>query len=454
MRELILVLAVAFGACATKPEPVAPAPAPVAAAPQASALPSSLANTDARAGLAVVRLNPKLRYVEGRNVSSFTYVVDTSDGAVVIDTSRPPVAALHRRLLEADGVTTARYVVLTHAHGDHTGGAALWRAAGAKVVAQEQFAEFLDYTAMLGPFFSRRSGAQFQFAGSNVVGGGAGGAAPRAAQSPLAPTDTEIRPDITFKDTMTLQVGDTAFELIHTPGETPDHLTVWVPSIKAAFVGDNFYESFPNMYTLRGTRPRWPMDYIRSIERVMALEPELLLPSHGPIMQGRDEIRRRLTQYRDAIVFVHDAELKGMNEGKDVYTLMQEIRLPKALDVGEGYGKISWTVRGIHEGYAGWFTGDAADMFERGRSSVSRDLVELAGGPAKIAERARALLAQGKRIEALQLSTIGLEGAPDDKALLTARKTALEELLKASANRNEQGWLVDGINKAQAGLGE
>ncbi len=33
--------------------------------------------------------------------------------------------------------------------------------------------------------------------------------------------------------------------------ETYDHLCVWVPQYKAAFVGDNYYESFPNIYTLR-----------------------------------------------------------------------------------------------------------------------------------------------------------------------------------------------------------
>ena len=46
------------------------------------------------------------------------------------------------------------------------------------------------------------------------------------------------------------------FDLLHTPGETPDHLTVWIPEFKAAFIGDNFYESFPNLYTLRGTETR------------------------------------------------------------------------------------------------------------------------------------------------------------------------------------------------------
>jgi len=66
---------------------------------------------------------------------------------------------------------------------------------------------------------------------------------------------------------------------LHTPGETPDALSVWVPKYKAAFVGDNVYDSFPNIYTLRGTTPRWALDYVASIDKILALSPEVVLPS-------------------------------------------------------------------------------------------------------------------------------------------------------------------------------
>lgn len=118
-------------------------------------------------------------------------------------------------------------------------------------------------------------------------------------------------------------------------------------------VGDNFYESFPNIYTLRGTRPRWAMDYVKSLDRVLALEPEMVLPSHGPAIRGRAEVRRQLTRYRDAILYVHDATVKGMNEGKDVVSLMREITLPSDMNLGESYGALTWSIRGIYEGYVG-----------------------------------------------------------------------------------------------------
>jgi alkyl sulfatase BDS1-like metallo-beta-lactamase superfamily hydrolase len=314
-------------------------------------------------------------------------------------------------------------------------------------VAQESFGEFLGYQRMLAGFFGRRNAAQFQFAGS---GGAAAAAAP--VQAGPAPNVLGIEPDITFRDTLDLDVGGVKLQLISTPGETPDHLTVWAPSLKAAFVGDNFYESFPNMYTLRGTRPRWPMDYINSLDKVLALDPEVVIPSHGPAIVGKDNVRAQFTKMRDAIVYVHDAVLKGMNEGKDVHTLMREIKLPPQLDVGEGYGKISWSVRGIYEGYAGWFDGDPAGMFPEGRDSVSGSLVKLAGGGKAIADEAGSLVGQGKLVEALHLTSIGLEGAPGDKDVLRARVAAFEALVKASTNRNELGWLNQGLAEARKGL--
>ena len=443
MRNIIGLLATIGLASCQAMGPVEAQPGRVAAPP----LPSSMDFADPTQNLEVITVAPGLRYVLGRNVSSNTIVLDTPAGAVIIDTSRPPASKAHFDLLQKSGVTKAAYVILTHGHGDHTGGVVLWKPLGAKVVAQESFGEFLGYQRMLAGFFGRRNAAQFQFAGS---GGAAAAAAP--VQAGPAPNVLGIEPDITFRDTLDLDVGGVKLQLISTPGETPDHLTVWAPSLKAAFVGDNFYESFPNMYTLRGTRPRWPMDYINSLDKVLALEPEIVIPSHGPAIVGKDNVRAQFTKMRDAIVYVHDAVLKGMNEGKDVHTLMREIKLPPQLDVGEGYGKISWSVRGIYEGYAGWFDGDPAGMFPEGRDSVSGSLVKLAGGGKAIADEAGSLIGQGKLVEALHLTSIGLEGAPGDKDVLRARVAAFEALVKASTNRNELGWLNQGLAEARKGL--
>ena len=69
-----------------------------------------------------------------------------------------------------------------------------------------------------------------------------------------------------------------------------------------------------------------------------------------------------------------------MNDGKDVYTLMCEVALPADLDVGDAYGKVSWSVRGIYEGYVGWFDGDPATMYAEPPSEADVELVRMAGG--------------------------------------------------------------------------
>ena len=145
-------------------------------------------------------------------------------------------------------------------------------------------------------------------------------------------------PDILFDDHYEFTLGGVRFELHSTPGETPDHLSVWIPQWKVAFTGDNYYESFPNMYALRDTEPRWALDYVHSLDTVLSWKPEIVLPSHGQPLKTIAEVTRRLTKSRNAIQYVHDEVVKGMNAGTDVYTLMREIHLPDTLAVGEGYG--------------------------------------------------------------------------------------------------------------------
>jgi len=363
--------------------------------------------------------------------ASNTFLVTTSAGNVVIDTSLAAVAPAHKQALGAKSSAPVKAIVLTHAHGDHTGGVRTWREPGTEIIAQKNHMAFARYQRTLAGFFGRRNAAQFGL-----------GATPVAAAT--------FEPTRTFDERDTLTVGDVEFDLIHTPGETPDHLTVWIPQFKAAFIGDNYYESFPNLYTLRGTTPRSALDYVESLDTVLALEPELVLPSHGQPIRGRDEIKRRLTQYRDAIRFVHDATVKGMNDGKDVFTLMREITLPPALDVGESYGKLTWSIRGIYEGYAGWFDGNPSSMYGD-RAQSYKDVTALAGGADAIASRARALAADDP-VRALQLTDIALAAEPRSRAALEVRLAALQALDRNSTNSNERGWLQAGIRDVQSKL--
>jgi alkyl sulfatase BDS1-like metallo-beta-lactamase superfamily hydrolase len=380
-----------------------------------------------------------------------TLMVTTPEGNVIIDTSLPASVPAHRELLLAVSDAPVRYIILTHAHGDHVGGVEAWRQDGTQVVAQAAHVDFLNYERRLAGLFARRNAAQFP-----AIGGAA-----MAADNPLLQQVVNyggnIRADILFEREHRFTLGGLTFELYHTPGETPDHLTVWIPELKAAFIGDNFYGSFPNVYTLRGTQPRWALDYTESLDFVMSLNPEVIIPSHGEPIYGNAAINTALTRYRDAILYVHDETVRGMNQGKDVYTLMQEIALPSDMQVGEGYGTLAWTVRGIYEGYVGWFDENPSTMYAYPVSDVYPDLLALAGGAERVAEQARAVLTaagtdQQAVVRALHLADVVLKVEPGHSAALRVRLDALNALLAQSTNSNEAGWLRAGIRQAAAQL--
>ena len=369
-----------------------------------------------------------------------TFMVTTKAGNVIVDTSSLPNVARHRALLTAVSKAPVRDIILTHAHGDHTGGVPAWKEKGTHVIGQANEVEFRNYQTRLEGFFAVRNAAQYNAAQPRTVAAQNPG---NFAAPPLA--------DVLFEKDYRFKLGDLTFDCFAAPGETPDHLNVWIPELKAVFIGDNYYASFPNLYTLRGTEPRPALNYVASLNKVLALKPEIVFPSHGMPIVGAENVRKTLTQYRDAILFVHDATVRGMNEGKDVYTLMKTIKLPPELEVGEGYGALTWSVRGIYEGYVGWFDTDPATMYPPAPADSDRELAKLAGGADPIAVRAEALVAVDPAL-ALRLTSAALAVDPGHKGALTARRHALQALLKASRNSNESGWLNAGLAKVDAAL--
>lgn len=397
----------------------------------------TLAQTTLKPGL--IKVNEHIYQANG---FGNTVMIVTDEGNVIIDTSMAQAAKQHKKKLNSVDTGPVKYIIITHAHPDHNGGLRTWREAGTEVIAQKNQVEFLHYLTRLSGFMSLNSVRQFpRFAGFLK---------PRYQQMKKrgwpGNYDAKIDATILFDKEYEFELGGTKFVVFHTPGETYDQLSVWIPQYRAVHVADNFYDSFPNMYTLRGTKPRWALDYVDSINKVIKLEPEILVRGHGKPIVGKEKINKVLTRYRDAILYVHNETVKGMNEGKNVYTLMQEIKLPPELDFGESYGKVIWSIRGIYEGYAGWFDGKSSRMYDLPHEAVYPELVKLAGGADTILKKAAEYIEKGEHLRALLLTDIAIAAEPANSNVLKVRISALKKLSEQSTNSNEKGWLSSDIN--------
>lgn len=378
---------------------------------------------------------------------SSSYLVVTEAGRVVINTGMGFEAPVHKRNYDAVDDGPVRTILLTQAHVDHVGGVDLFSEPGTEIIAHEGNTAYQREDALLRRVRAGRS--SFAFAEAIAKAGWFSKESGLAAAAQAQPT-----PTITFSDRYEFTLGGLDFELLHVPGgETTESMVVWLPQHRICFAGNMFSALFghvPNLVTIRGDRYRDPLVFIDSLERVLGLEPELLLVGHGPPIEGADVIRRELEHLRDAVRFLHDETVKRMNDGVDVWTAMGEVELPESLEIGEGYGKVSWCVRAIYENYLGWFQHQSTtELYPVPAKGVHGDLVDLLG-PAPIVARARERLDGGEPVEAIHLAEIVLNADPNEPSALDVSIAAHERL----ASESENFWLLSWLRREIATLKE
>src|SRR6516165_8924882 len=141
-----------------------------------------------------------------------------------------------------------------------------------------------------------------------------------------------LPPTRTFSgDQLALTVAGVRLQLLYTPGETPDSISVWLPEKHVLMPGDDFLRSFPNISPIRGARLRTPEDWIASLEKMIGLGPDAVVPSHTRPVLGGTAARAALTAYRDGIKSILDQTIQGMKRGERPDELVQHVRLPAAL---------------------------------------------------------------------------------------------------------------------------
>jgi len=383
-------------------------------------------------------------------------MIEGEDGIIIVDAMETvregeTVLAEFRKLTDKP----VKAIVYTHNHVDHVMGARAFAGEESPmVIAHEHTDEKVSRIACkMRPIVGTRSLRMFgnHLAEEDVVNAGIGPFLGDMNGADLG----YLRPTVTVSGKREMDISGVKLVFLHVPGETDDQLLVWLPEEKMLLPGDNFYRSFPNLYTIRGTTFRSLEQWYRSIDAMRDLGADYLVPSHSRPISGQENVARVLTDYRDAIQYVHDQGIRGINAGMTPDEIAQYVRLPEHLATSpylqEFYGKVTWSLRSLFAGNLGWFDGDAATLQPQNRRDKAEMLADLAGGYAPLAARTRGYLEAGRHQAALELTGHLLRLRPEDDDVKALRIQALIALGQAEQNANARHYYLTEAQEIQEG---
>jgi glyoxylase-like metal-dependent hydrolase (beta-lactamase superfamily II) len=197
-------------------------------------------------------------------------LIVSPEGAAVIDTLAFPGETMEIFEQAQRLNTPVKYVINTHYHADHTYGTYLFK--GAEVVAYHKCRELLDTIGRKGLKEAK-------------------------ADNPALERVEVILPDLVFSHgQMELHLGKKTLTLSHSPGHSPDSITVLVKEDRILFAGDTM---MPLPYFVDGDID----DIYQSLQAIPPMGLENIVQGHGEvILRGEiDDAVRSNLRYLDNI---------------------------------------------------------------------------------------------------------------------------------------------------------
>jgi uncharacterized sulfatase len=388
-------------------------------------------------------------------------MIEGDNGIVLVDSGGDPyeaasVMSMFRKISDKP----LKAVIFTHAHPDHTGGITgvigmeTARCPGLTADSVEIWARAnfggneAPLARLLPQAFALRAERQF---GKRVP--------PEKLDPPLGPrvlpdpgknwpvASGPVKPNRLFaEDRVVLTLAGRTLELHAMPSETTDHLLVWMPAEKIAFTGDAIYGSFPNLYPVRGSTYRDVDAWAKSLKKIQDMLPGRLVMGHSPPLTDSAVCAEWLGNYHDAVRYVFDATISGMNRGMSADELAESVRLPAHLAekeyLSEYYGNVGFSVRSIFANYLGWFDGDARKLSPLGLKEEAEHMAEMAGGVEELIRRAAGALAARDYAWAAQLASYVLRLEPGRKDAGKINGEALMSLGEAMLSTSGRNYLM------------
>jgi glyoxylase-like metal-dependent hydrolase (beta-lactamase superfamily II) len=245
--------------------------------------------------------DPIVKTEELRQVSPHIYIIPDNSvplvpnvgfvigerGILVIDTGLGPrngsaVLEVAKEL----GGSRALYLVTTHFHPEHDLGAQVFPESTTLIRSNDQAKDIAEFGLQLAQVFARRS----------------------AINAELLKDADFRKANVTFDRDYALDLGGVKVQLIamganHTRGDT----AIWVESDRVLFSGDIAMRAQPAFASPYSTIRHW----LSSLDRLEALKPAVIVPSHGPTGDAAF-----ISGYRNYLIEVRDRTAADKKAGR------------------------------------------------------------------------------------------------------------------------------------------
>ncbi len=353
--------------------------------------------------------------------------VDTGDGVVLIDTLiRENVAKKVYRKIKGK----IKYIIYTHGHRDHVGGAAAFLADNPEIIANKYLSDRLDKYKILAAHRAHVTAVQFNF-------------------PDIKYHTNYIYPTKTFLGEMTISLGNKTFKLHTARAETDDVCWVHVPEIKTAFIGDLIIGFFPNIGN--PWKPtRFALDWAKTLEEIRNLDLEYIFCSGAGIMYKGKRVYKALNANIEIIRSLHDQVVDYINQGMHVSEMIHAVKVPEHLKKNPylkiRYSRPEFFVYNVYRWYHGYFDDNPAHLLPRPEKEVKAEIFGLIEDPNKILNRARELFDNDQSQLGLQILDVLIQADPEN---IEARKLRIELLSELGAqdyclmSRNAWVYFID-----------
>ena len=372
------------------------------------------------------------------NVVAFT----TGEGIVVFDVSHRLSAPAVLRELRTWSTEPVHTAVYTHGHVDHVTGAQAFDADAVdrghrpiRYVGHEAIDARFDRYELTNGYNGWINMRQFRL------------------PAPAWPSEY-VHPELTYRDTLSIDVGGTTFELRHARGETDDHTWAHIPDADAICVGDLFIWQFPNAGNPQKVQ-RYAWDWVVALREMAATDAQLLLPAHGPAVGGSD-VALVLGDTADALESLHQQTLAMMNTGARLDDVIHSVRLPDHLAdrpyLQPTYDEPEFVVRNIWRLYGGWYDGNPSHLKPAPETALATEIASLAGGVDALVDRAAALAAEGDLRLACHLVEMAVQADPGSRRAHEVRAEIYDQRRETEASYMASGIFRSAMLDSRAAI--